>query len=405
MAAPTTTIQSGAARLPGDATGAGRRGNAVVVRGLDRRGYQALGLPFDSVKVYRRSARTGGFSATFVFACKTAVLFTLKAYFAFLLLWYIYHLPNLSVDNFPARLLEVSELLLSVAAVAGSESLWSRKSNVAALASRYFEISGGAEQRRRRPGFWQGKFIPVLLFFHALGGISLFFASNICPWTREGLANFTFVEAFSRFFFVNMLALSQAYMAMTIYTLFCIDVQRSMKDIAKELERNHGVLTHEGLSELHWKWEACCQYLGDLSYNFLAFVSAWYCYLFVRAVYLVALISSTVCPASRSALTVQEVAVPLFELTYLAILCIVSDKVKTTLQSPVESLQEMTVSRPTQEVLMHVEVQRFLFRIHKYSTMTLWKLSVWTENALKAFLLVITGLLLLHDKRIRAKLL
>lgn len=403
--------ESGAA--PGDATrDAARRPEVVVVRDVDRRGYQYIGQrPSDALKVFHRSHRTSGFSATFTFACKTVVLLVLKLYLGFLLLHYLYRLPQLPIDKFPDRLFEIGEILLSLAAVAGAESLWSRKSNVALLSSRYFEASvggGGFEpgQSLLRPqSFWHDKFVPLLLFGHALGGVSLYFASHISPWTREGITNYSFLDSFTRFFFVNLLALSQAYMAMTIYTVFCVDVRRTMQCTADELQRCRDSITHDGLKRLHKKWELCCRYLGDLNYNFLGFVCVWYCYLFVRAVYLVALVCSTVFPASRDALTRQELCVPLFELTYLAILVVVSGKIKATLCSPVEHLRELTMSRPTEETAIHIEVQRFLYRIHKYASMTLWKLPTWTENAIKIFVLVVAALLVLHDKRVRAKLL
>ncbi|XP_065310551.1 uncharacterized protein [Dermacentor albipictus] len=403
--------ESGA--VPGDAIGdAARRPEVVVVRDVDHRGYQCIGQrPSGALKVFHRLPRTSGFSTTFTFVCKTVVLLVLKLYLAFLLLHYLYRLPQLPIDRFPDRLFEIGEILLGVAAVAGAESLWSRKSNVALLASRYFEAPEGGgrfepgQSLQRPQSFWHDKFIPLLLFGHALAGVSLYFASNICPWTREGIANYSFLEAFTRFFFVNLLALSQAYMAMTIYTVFCVDVRRTMQCATEELQRRRDSITHDGLRRLHRKWELCCRYLGDLNYNFLGFVCAWYCYLFVRAIYLVALVSSTVFPASRAALTRQELCVPLFELTYLAILCAVSGKVKDTLYSPVEHLRELTLSRPTEETAIHIEVQRFLYRISKYTSMTLWKLSMWTENAFKIFVLVVAALLVLHDKRVRAKLL
>lgn len=383
---------------------AGRPRETIVTQG---RGGPACGpppLPEESFKVFY-PRRAIGASGTFMFICKTVVLFTLKLYFIFLLLRYIYNMPNFSPNNWPARMNEIAELILGLAAVAAAESLWSPKSIVSVLSSRYFEVSDNFGEPPRRPGYWQEKFLPVVLFAHGLAGVSLYFASNICPWTQEGLSSCTLWGAFNRFFFINLLTISQAYIAMTIYTIFCLDVQKAMKDVVEQLRRYRHLITYQALSHLHWKWELCCQYLGDLNFNFLGFVSAWYCYLFVRAIYLLMVVTGGVEQASGIGVRRQEVCMPLFELSYLAILCLVSDKLKASLLSPVELLQDLTISRPTADLPTHVEVQRFLHRIQKYSSMTLWKMSVWAENALRVVVVVAIGLALWQDKRVRTRLL
>uniref|UniRef100_A0A131YII1 Uncharacterized protein n=1 Tax=Rhipicephalus appendiculatus TaxID=34631 RepID=A0A131YII1_RHIAP len=324
-----------------------------------------------------------------------------------MLLRYLYWLPRMSMDSIPDALFEISEVILSLAAVAGGESLWSYKSNMALLSSRYFEASetgGGFEPGQgslRPPSFWN-KLVRPLLFGHALLGLSLSLVSSFRWWTFE--AHGSFLEGSTRIF-INLLTMSQAYMAMTTYTVFCLDVRRTMRCATEELQRTYQSITHDALSRLHWKWEQCCHYLGDISHNFLGFVCTCYCYLFVRAVALITLLCTAVLSASGGCLTRDQLYVPMFELTYLLVLCFISDTLKATLLSPVEHLRELTLSRPTSEVAIHVEVQRFVYRIYKYLSMTLLKLSTWTETALKAFGLLIVALLVLHGKRDHGKVL
>ncbi|KAH6924847.1 hypothetical protein HPB50_025724 [Hyalomma asiaticum] len=406
----TASLSSESRSAPGDTTRAiTRRPEVVVVRGLDRRGYEYIGnTPRNTLKIYDGPPRRNSFSATFSFASKMVVLIVLKLHFGIQLLRYLHRLPHLGIDNFPDRLFEVSEILLCLAGVTGADSLWSRKSNVALLSSRYFKGSEGVSEQCSPgpPSFWHDKFIPLLLISHTVGGVSLYFVSNLTIEGDSGwCVNCSFVETFRRLFFINVLALSQAYIAWTVYATFCLDVRRTMQYAADELQRSQQSITHDGLSRIHSRWELCSRYLGDLNYNFLGFVCTWYCYLFVKAVYLFTLVCSTVFPASRGALTRHEVCVPMFELTVLVILCVISDKVKATLCAPVEHLKEVSMSRPTEDVAVHVEVQRFLYRIRKYSSMTLWKLSTWTENAVKSFAVAVVALLVLQDKRVRAKLL
>ncbi|KAL1425540.1 hypothetical protein MTO96_018975 [Rhipicephalus appendiculatus] len=148
--------------------------------------------------------------------------------------------------------------------------------------------------------------------------------------------------------------MSPAYMAMTTYTVFCLEVRRTMQCATEELRRTCQSITHGALSRLHWKWEQCCRYLGDISHNFLGFVCTWYCYLVVRTVSLVTLLCTAVLSASGGCLTRHQLYVPTFELAYLLILCFVSDTLKATLLSPVEHLRELALSRPTSEVAIHV---------------------------------------------------
>ncbi|KAL1433544.1 hypothetical protein MTO96_012379 [Rhipicephalus appendiculatus] len=361
----TAPIAMDSGSTPGDATTARRP--EVVIRGLDRRGYEYIGeTPINELKVFRGSSRTAGFNATFTFVLKTLVLILLKLNFVFMLLRYLYWLPRMSMNSLPEALFEISEVILSLAAVAGGESLWSYKSNMALLSSRYFEASeagGGFEPGQgslRPPSFWHDKLVRLLLFGHALLGLSLCFVSSFPSWT----------------------------------TMLCA---------TEELQLTYQSITHDALSRLHWKWEQCCRYLGDISNNFLRFVCTWYCYLFVRAVYLITLLCTALLSASGGCLTRDQLYVPMFELTYLLVLCFISDTLKATLLSPVEHLRELTLSRPTSEVAIHVEVQRFVYRIYKYLSMTLLKLSTWTETALKAFGLLIVALLVLHGKRDHAK--
>uniref|UniRef100_A0A131YKT9 Uncharacterized protein n=1 Tax=Rhipicephalus appendiculatus TaxID=34631 RepID=A0A131YKT9_RHIAP len=404
----TAPIAMDSGSTPGDATTARRP--EVVIRGLDRRGYEYIGeTPINELKVFRGSSRTAGFSATFTFVLKTLVLILLKLNFVFMLLRYLYWLPRMSMNSLPEALFEISEVILSLAAVAGGESLWSYKSSMALLSSRYFEASeaGGSfepgQGSLRPPSFWHDKLVRLLLFGHALLGLSLCFVSSFPSWTCE--AHDSIQETPTRIFFLNLFTTSQAYMTMTIYTVFCLDVRRTMLCATEELQLTYQSINHDALSRLHWKWEQCCRYLGDISNNFLRFVCTWYCYLFVRAVYLITLLCTALLSASGGCLTRDQLYVPMFELTYLLVLCFISDTLKATLLSPVEHLRELTLSRPTSEVAIHVEVQRFVYRIYKYLSMTLLKLSTWTETALKAFGLLIVALLVLHGKRDHGKVL
>uniref|UniRef100_A0A131YIL5 Uncharacterized protein n=1 Tax=Rhipicephalus appendiculatus TaxID=34631 RepID=A0A131YIL5_RHIAP len=394
---------------PGDATTA-RRPDVVVIRGLDRRGYEYIGqTPVNALKVFHGSSRTGGFSTTFTSVLKTLVRLLLKVNFVLVLVRCTYWLPRMSMGSLPEALFEISEVILSLAAVAGGESLWSYKSNMALLSSRYFDASeagGGFEPVQgslRPPSFWHDKLVQPLMFGHALLGLSLWFVYGFRTWTCE--AHGSFREVPTRIFFLNLMSMSQAYMAMTIYTVLCLDVLRTMQCATKELQQTYQSIAHDALSRLHWRWEQCCRYLGDISHNFLGFICTWYCYLFVRAVSLVTLLCTAVLSASGGCLTRDQLYVPLFELTYLLILCFVSTSFKATLLSPVEHLRELTLSRPTSEVAIHVEVQRFMYRINKYLSMTLLKLSTWTETALKAFGLLIVALLVMHGKRDHVKVL
>ncbi|KAH7939029.1 hypothetical protein HPB52_005026 [Rhipicephalus sanguineus] len=395
------TIESGSA--PGNATAA-RRPEVVVVQGLKRRGCEYIGqTPRNALKVFHGS--TSGFSATLTFVCKMLIMISLKLYFGFMLLRYIYWLPRKSMDNLPDALFEISEVILSLAADAGAESIWPYNSNLTLLATRYFEASEASEPGQASPrptSFYHDTLVRLLLFGHAMGGLSLYFASNMCSWMREDVAQDSSLEA-TLFFCLTLLAMSQVYMAMTVYTVFCLDVRRTMQCATEELQRTYQFISHASLSRMHWKWEQCCRYLGDLSHNFLRFVCTWYCYLFVRTVYLITLLCTAVFSANGAAttLTRQQLSVPMFELTYLVILCAVSDKLKATLLSPFEQLQELTLSRPTSEVAIHIEVQRFMYRIRKYLTMTLFKLATWTKFALMTFGLVVLVLLVrVHVKKL-----
>ncbi|KAH7967587.1 hypothetical protein HPB52_000514 [Rhipicephalus sanguineus] len=363
------TIESGSA--PGNATAA-RRPEVVVVQGLNRRGYEYIGqTPRNALKVFHGS--TSGFSSTLTF--KTLILILLKLHFVFMLLRYLYWLPRMSVDSLPDAYFEASE------------------------AEGGFEPGQGS---LRPPSFWHGTLVRLLLFGHAMGGLSLYLASNTCSWMREDVAQDSSLEA-TLFFCLTLMVMTQVYMSMTIYTVFCLDVHRTMRCAAEELQRTYQFISHDSLRRLHWKWEQCCRYLADLSHNFLGFVCAWYCYLFVRAVSLITLLCTAVFSANgaATALTRQQLSVAMFELTYLVILCVVSDKLKATLLSPVEQLREVTLSRPTSEVAIHVEVQRFMYRIYKYLPMTLLKLSTWTKFALKTFGLVVFVLLVrIHVKKL-----
>ncbi|KAH7970052.1 hypothetical protein HPB52_023941 [Rhipicephalus sanguineus] len=395
------TIESGSA--PGNATAA-RRPEVVVVQGLNRRGYEYIGqTPRNALKVFHGS--TSGFNATSTF--KTLILILLTLYFVFMLLRYIFWLPWMGLDSLDV-MFEISEVLLGLAAVAGAESFWSYKSKLTPLSTRYFEASeaeGGFEPGQgslRPPSFWHDTLVRLLLFGHAMGGLSLYLASNKCSWMREDVAQDSSLEA-TLFFCLTLIAMTQGYLTMTLYTVFCLDVRRTMQCAAEELQRTYQFISHDSLSRLHLKWEQCCRYLGDLSHNFLGFVFTWYCYLFFRAVCLITLLCTAVFSANgaATALTRQQLSVPMFELTYLVILCAVSDKLKATLLSPVEQLRELTLSRATSEVAIHVEVQRFMYRIYKYRTMTLLKPSTWTKFALKAFGLIIFFLLVrVHVKKL-----
>lgn len=360
-------------------------------------------MPHPNKSTQRHSNSGGTCKNAFLLICETLVLVSLKIYFVYHLLRYLYNIPQMNAGNFPMRLLEISELILSLAAVAGADCIWSNKASIRILVSgRYLESSEPEGQPRQ--SLFQGSPWPYLLFGHAIFGTSLYFAANVCPWTPEGLASCSLWDAFSRFFFVNILAVAQSYMAMTVYTILCINVQRRMAELSLELKGTTNVLSHRGLKSIHQRWERCCDYIEELNPTFLVFVYIWYCYLLVRAIYVIDCISSALDPSGGATISKQQMCVPFFELTYLVVLCVVSEKVRTTTLQPVESLQELTIARPTDEVHLHVEVQRFLYRIQKYSTMALWKLSTWTENAMKIFLVAIAGLLLLQDKRIRAKL-
>ncbi|KAH8030184.1 hypothetical protein HPB51_006616 [Rhipicephalus microplus] len=402
MTAPITMESHSA---PGDAISPRRP--EVIIRGLDRRGYEYIGqTPSNAPKPFHGSSRKGGFSAMFTLVLKMVVLVLLKLNFAFMLLRYLYWLPRTSMDSLPDALFEISEVILSLAAVTGALSLWSYKSNMAALSTRYIdasEASGGFEPGQsflRPPGLWRDKLIRPLLFVHALLGLALCFVSSFRSWTDE--AQDSVLEAPTGIL-LNLFTTSQAYIAMTTYTALCLDVRRTMLCTAEELQRSYQSISHDALSWLHWKWEKCSRFLGDISHNFLGFVCTWYCYLFVRAVALITLLCTAVFSANGDCLAKHQLYVPTFELTYLLILCYVSDTLKATLLSPVEHLRELTLSRPTSEIAIHVEVQRFLHRIHKYLSMTLLKLSTWTETALKAFGLLIFALLLLHEKRVSMK--
>ncbi|KAL3240898.1 hypothetical protein MRX96_021690 [Rhipicephalus microplus] len=131
------------------------------------------------------SSRTSSFSATFTFVLKMLVLILLKLNFAFTLLRFFYWLPWKSTNNFPEALFEISEVILSLAAITGAKSLWAYKSNKAMLSSHYFESSeanGGFElgQGSLRPPFsWHDKLVPPLLFGHAFMGLLLCFLSNL----------------------------------------------------------------------------------------------------------------------------------------------------------------------------------------------------------------------------------
>ncbi|XP_075728600.1 uncharacterized protein LOC142769334 [Rhipicephalus microplus] len=404
-AAATTTamnvpVMIGPCSTPGNANPA-RQPDVVVIRDLDHRGYEYIGqAPTNALKVFRGSSRTSSFSATFTFVLKMLVLILLKLNFAFTLLRFFYWLPWKSTNSFPEALFEISEVILSLAAITGAKSLWAYKSNKAMLSSRYFESSeanGGFElgQRSLRPPFsWHDKLVPPLLFGHAFMGLLLCFLSTFPSWTCE--AHESLLDDPTRIFFLSLFTTSQAYMAMTTYTVFCLDVCRKMQCAAAELQCTYQFITHDALSGLHRKWERYCHYLSDISHNFLGFVCTWYCYLFVRCVYLITLLTAVL--ATGSCVAINQMYVPTFEASYLFLLCFVSIRLNRTLLSPVEHLRELTLSRKTSEAAIHIEVQRFMYRINKYLSMTLLKIPIWTDTALRAFGMLIVALLVLHGK-------
>ncbi|CAN7995116.1 unnamed protein product [Ixodes hexagonus] len=350
-------------------------------------------------KTPRTSQKPGGCRNAFLFAFETLVILALKLYFVYQLIRYVYTIPQMSTSNFLIKMFDVSELILSLAAVAGADCIWANKTSVRRLLhGRFFQ---GPDWRKS--GAFGGTWWPLCLFGHAILGVSLFFAANVCPWTPDGIARCSLWDAFNKFFFVNLLALAQSYMAITIYTVLCLNVKRKMAEVVQEIKGTRNILSYEGLRRLHQRWEQCASYIEELSLTFLGFVCIWYCYLFVKAIYVISIIYSSIDPAGTMTLNKQQMCVPIFELTFLLILCAVSEKVKVTMLESVDPLKELTISRASEEVQFHVEVQRFLYRIQKYSEMTLWRLSMWTENAMKVFLVVIVGLLMLQDKRVRSK--
>ncbi|XP_002416256.3 uncharacterized protein LOC8043325 [Ixodes scapularis] len=351
-------------------------------------------------KIQRTSKKPGGCKNTFLSAFETLVILALKLYFVCQLIRFVYTIPHMSTSHLPIKLFEISELILSLAAVAGADCIWSSKTSVRRLLhGRFFQGS-----HWRSTGAFGGTWWPLCLFGHAIFGVSLFFAANVCPWTPEGIARCSLWETFSKFFFVNLLALAQTYMAITIYTVLCLNVKRKMAEVVQEIKGTRNVLSYEGLRRLHHKWEQCASYVEELSLTFLGFVCIWYCYLFVRAVYVISTICKVIDLTGATVFNRQQMCVPIFELTFLIILCVVSEKVKSTMLESVDPLKELTMSRASEEVQLHAEVQRFLYRIEKYSDMTLWKFPMWTENAMKVFLVVIVGLIMFQDRRVRSKL-